>query len=54
MKKLIPKYKQGKFKDNYLDRYTDDFLLHLFNDVAENNQQEKINYSKKGSKLIKR
>lgn len=39
-----------------LKRYDDDFLLFLFNDIAQNNQQSNQNlyYAKFGRKLIKR
>ena len=54
-KKDINKWRKNKTLELYhLDRYDDETLLHLFNDIAENNQQEKINYSKRGSKLIRR
>ena len=47
--------KNNNIKDyDLLNRYDDDFLLFLFNDIAQNNQQnnQDLFYAKNGNKLI--
>lgn len=49
--------KNKKIKDfELLNRYDSDFLLFLFNEVAQNNQQNKddLQYARQGIKLIPR
>jgi len=55
-KEQIKKWRDsGKLKQFMLDRYDDDTLLYLFNEVAQNNSTKNAGYyAAKGAKLISR
>lgn len=47
----IKDLKKRGFQNNFLDRYDDNTLIRLFNDVADNNSTDYTNYAKDGGKI---